>query len=264
MAGLQRLLRRLFSSRNASEPEPRAMNARLTWFELQLCPFHFRLAILPGQRALIGFSPVEGSEDCTALMPYAGNEAAVDGLLAALDGAIRKNRIFETEQRTPEHAFAEAAMQTDSLHFRAAYSDNRRWAAVYPWDELPANVQALLEECQQLGRQTLQARELGPLAPEAALALAEPAEKAVAPSERGSVAKVKVTASGQIYLNGRAADRSDLREALMRLKEERGAVWYYRENPAGEPSEAAITVIKAIAEARLPIKLCEEDFDVSR
>ena len=264
MAGFQRLLRRLFSSRNASEPEPRAMNARLTWFELQLCPLQFRLAILPGQRALIGFSPVEGSEDCTALMPYAGNEAAVDGLLAALDGAIRKNRIFETEQRAPEHAFAEAAMQGASFHFRAAYSDNRRWAAVYPLDELPANVQALLEECQQLGRQTLQARELRPLAPEAALALADPAKKAAAPLEHGGVAKVKVTASGQIYLNGLAADLSDLREALMRLRDKRGVVWYYRENPAGEPPKEAMAVIQVVAEARLPIKLCEQDFDASR
>lgn len=260
MAYFNGIFRRLFPARNATRPNPRTANAGLTWFELQLCPFHFRLAIIPGQPTLIGFSPDDGNDGDTALMPYEGNEATVDGLLASLDGAIRRNRIFETLPHAPEQAFATAAMQTDSLHFRAAYADNRRWAAFYPLDDMPANVQALLDECRRLGRQTLQARELRPLAPEAALAMVDPAKKAAAPLDHGRVAKVKVTVSGQIYLNGLATDLTDLREALLRLQEEQGVVWYHRENPAGEPPEEAMAVIKAVAAARLPIKLCEEDF----
>jgi hypothetical protein len=75
------------------------------------------------------------------------------------------------------------------------------------------------------------------------------------------VAKVKVTRSGQVFLNGQPTPLEDLRQAFQRLKTEGGVVWYYREDPSGEPPEEAMAVIQAVTDARLPIKLCEEDFD---
>ena len=49
------------------------------------------------------------------------------------------------------------------------------------------------------------------------------------------ISKVKVDRSGAIYLNGRIVTIEALKEEFARLKSGNGAVWYYRENPQGEP-----------------------------
>jgi hypothetical protein len=250
----------LTGKRHATEPKPAPSPFRLVWFELQVCPFEFRLAIIPGQPVLIGYGSGNGEEGQTALMPYEGNEKTVDWLIDSLDARIRTNRIFETPPLAAEQAFTDAAMQTPSLHIRAAYADDKRWAAVFPLNGMPANVQALLEETRQLGKQVIERQKLTALPPESALAMVDSVKNAEAPRPAAVVAKVKVTRSGNIFVNGRPMKLQELTRTFQLLKEKGGAVWYHREDAAGDPPAEAIAVIKAVTEAKLPIRLCEEDF----
>lgn len=75
------------------------------------------------------------------------------------------------------------------------------------------------------------------------------------------ISKVKVDRSGAIYLNGRIVTIEALKEEFARLKSGNGAVWYYRENPQGEPPPQAMTVIQAIVDAQLPVRMMERDFE---
>jgi len=75
------------------------------------------------------------------------------------------------------------------------------------------------------------------------------------------IARVKVTASGEITLNGRPVSLEELKREFARLKRAGGTVWYHRANPAGEPTPEAMAVIDAVVAAGLPIKLVERDFD---
>ncbi len=79
-------------------------------------------------------------------------------------------------------------------------------------------------------------------------------------SQHENIAKVKVDRAGRIYLNGRQTTIETLRKELARLAASNGVVWYHREDRAGEPPPAAMAVIKAITDARVPVKLMEEDF----
>ncbi len=72
------------------------------------------------------------------------------------------------------------------------------------------------------------------------------------------IAKIKVQADGAIFLDEKPVSLEDLRAELEKLSKVKGAaVYYYRENPKGKPHPAAaITgVLKAIMEARLPVRL---------
>ncbi len=75
------------------------------------------------------------------------------------------------------------------------------------------------------------------------------------------IAKVKVDQAGTIYLNGKTVGLEELKEEFARLKQANGAVWYYRENPQGEPPAEAMEVIQAIVDAKLPVKMHEKEFD---
>jgi hypothetical protein len=233
---------------------------RLEWFELQVCPLEFRLAVIPEQPTLIGFGG-EGEEGETALIPYEENAAAVDRLIESLDALVRRHRLFETAMRAPERCFEDDPMQTASLHLRVAYADGTRWAAMYPLAKVPANVQALLDECRELGRRVIRESRGTPLSPEAALSVVDPEGGAGAPRPPAVIARVKVRRSGEVLLDGRPTDLKELRRVFDRLKKEGGGVWYYREDPAGEPPAEAMVVIQAVIDAQLPIRLCEEDFD---
>jgi hypothetical protein len=46
-----------------------------------------------------------------------------------------------------------------------------------------------------------------------------------------------------------------LRQSFKTLAEQKGAVWYYREAAKGEPPPQGMEVMKALTEARLPIRL---------
>lgn len=240
--------------------KPLPADALLNRFELHVCPFQFRLAIVAGQRASISLAAGEQGQISTVVMDHEGNELAVDGLLESIDAEIRKNRLFETQPRAFDEAFTEVLTRTDSLHLKAEYSGKCRWVATYPLDETPLNVRVLGDECQLLALQTLETNKLT-LGSSEAPVFADSSEKGPAPVGHAAVAKVKVMDTGRIYLNGRSTDLTDLRRAFLRLKEQRGEVWYRRETSTGEPPEEAMAVIKAVSEARLPIKICEADFE---
>ena len=79
------------------------------------------------------------------------------------------------------------------------------------------------------------------------------------------VDRVKVTQLGIIYLNGKETSLEELKKDFVELKAKNGRVWYYRDNPQGEPAQQAMKVIQAIVDAKLPIRLCktEEEFNQS-
>jgi biopolymer transport protein ExbD len=74
-------------------------------------------------------------------------------------------------------------------------------------------------------------------------------------------AKVKVTKTGEIFLNKKPTSMEELKKEFARLKSVNGAVMYHRENPTEEASPQAMAVIQAIAEAKLPVQLSEKDFE---
>lgn len=84
-----------------------------------------------------------------------------------------------------------------------------------------------------------------------------------APAET-NVAKVKVMKSGKIFLDDREVTLSEIEVAFGRLNKDNVVVWYYRENPQGEPSPEAMMVVEAIVENNLPVRLSSKpDFSDS-
>ena len=69
------------------------------------------------------------------------------------------------------------------------------------------------------------------------------------------IIKVAVFADGHITADGSPATVESLRESFKKLAEQKGIVYYYREAAQGEPPPQATEVIKAIIEARLPVRL---------
>ncbi len=74
-------------------------------------------------------------------------------------------------------------------------------------------------------------------------------------AEGESVARVSALASGQLLLDGKPTDLHRLDAAFKELKEQQGAVWYYRENPQAAPPPLAVAVMKLVMRHRLPIRL---------
>jgi biopolymer transport protein ExbD len=76
------------------------------------------------------------------------------------------------------------------------------------------------------------------------------------------VLKVKVTRDGDVYLDGQLKTVEEAEAELARLKRERGAVLYYREeNAQHQPHPNALKLIHKIEELQLPIGLSEKDFE---
>jgi hypothetical protein len=72
---------------------------------------------------------------------------------------------------------------------------------------------------------------------------------------RGPVVKLRVYKDGRVTLDDHPATMSEVRDALDRLRSERGSVLYYREAGQEEPPPVAMEVMHAIVEARLPVRL---------
>jgi hypothetical protein len=124
---------------------------RLTWFELEVCPFQFRLAVATGQNALFGYQPEDGGRVRSLAISYRRNEEHVKSVLESLHWLIVANGILDTPQTAPDKAFDSQAMTAKSVHVRIAYADDRKWASVYTDGEVPANVQALIDQARYLG-----------------------------------------------------------------------------------------------------------------
>jgi hypothetical protein len=73
--------------------------------------------------------------------------------------------------------------------------------------------------------------------------------------DMATVLKVSVLANGTVLLDGNPMTLEALAEALDVAPKSDTAVWYYRENAAGEAPAAAIPVMKLIVERRLPLRL---------
>lgn len=67
--------------------------------------------------------------------------------------------------------------------------------------------------------------------------------------------KISVLSSNKVILNGKAVSPDELSEALVAAAKNNGIVWYYRENPAGEPPPASSQVIQMIIDNKLPISM---------
>jgi hypothetical protein len=75
------------------------------------------------------------------------------------------------------------------------------------------------------------------------------------PDKDAPVLKIAVYADGRLTVDGAASSMSELRETLARLKDRHGVVWYYREATQDPPPRVAPDVMKAVVDARLPIRL---------
>ena len=69
------------------------------------------------------------------------------------------------------------------------------------------------------------------------------------------IIKVAVFADGRITADGKPVTIDSLRKSFKALAAKKGAVWYYREAARREPPPQAMQVIKAVVDARLPIRL---------
>jgi hypothetical protein len=69
------------------------------------------------------------------------------------------------------------------------------------------------------------------------------------------ILKIAVLADGRITVNGSTATIDSVRASLKQLAEQKGVVWYYREQGHAEAPPESQHVIKALIENRLPIRL---------
>jgi len=124
---------------------------RLTWFELEVCPFQFRLAVATGQNALFGYQPDDGGKVRSYGLVYRHDQQRVKSLLESLHWLLVANGILDMPQTAPEKAFDPQTMTLESVHVRIAYSDGRKWASVYRDGEVPAKVLTLIDQARYLG-----------------------------------------------------------------------------------------------------------------
>lgn len=73
------------------------------------------------------------------------------------------------------------------------------------------------------------------------------------------VIKVAVFADGHITADGSPTPVDSLRESFKKLAGQKGSVWLYQDIGQGKPSsqtvQVSIQVVKAISEARLPVRI---------
>jgi biopolymer transport protein ExbD len=79
------------------------------------------------------------------------------------------------------------------------------------------------------------------------------------------VAKVSISRTGEIKLNGKIVSFKKLENSFKSLKDNNGVVWYFRENPEEEsPPSQAIKVINLIMDMNIPVRLSSKpDFSDS-
>jgi hypothetical protein len=84
------------------------------------------------------------------------------------------------------------------------------------------------------------------------------------PQQSEPVVKISVLSSGTVLVDGSPVSVSELDAKLGTIEKENGVVWYYRENPSGEPPPVAKAVLDIVVAHRLPVKLFSQpDFDPS-
>lgn len=133
------------------------MEPKLTWFELMICPFTFRLAVTPGYSLLFGYKDENSEQRHTTVLRYKEQKARIESILESLHWLVQVNGILSLPQNRAQDAFQAKSMNNPpSLHLRIAYSDQSSWASVYAMDQVPPQVQALLDQCDYLGRHEIE------------------------------------------------------------------------------------------------------------
>jgi hypothetical protein len=69
------------------------------------------------------------------------------------------------------------------------------------------------------------------------------------------VARVSALAGGKLLLNGKPSDITSIDAEFGKIKERKGEVWYYRENPKAEPHPNAMAVVELVVKHRLTISM---------
>lgn len=129
---------------------------RLDWFEFEEKPQISRIFFARAQKFLVGVPEVEPVLVGGPLVADA--EASVFGELQML---VSSDRVIETPMRNPQEAFLpQGGVGT---HLRIAYED-RRWAAWWPPEAVPSNIQSLRFDLGALARRLVGGggRELSP------------------------------------------------------------------------------------------------------
>lgn len=89
-------------------------------------------------------------------------------------------------------------------------------------------------------------------------------QSVVVPTTRPASAaqlQVKVDRTGRLFLNGKVASLDDLKQELAGLKEAGGSVRFFHDNPTGETNAQSLEALRAIASAKVPLRIQNADFD---
>lgn len=74
-------------------------------------------------------------------------------------------------------------------------------------------------------------------------------------SDPARIARLKMDAAGQVFLNDAPVTIEELKAALPVYKQKNGIVWYYRENPEQQPILEVTQVNQILVENMLPVKV---------
>ena len=77
----------------------------------------------------------------------------------------------------------------------------------------------------------------------------------LAVAQRRPVVKLVALSSGEVRADDRVVDLATLDQLLGKLKQDDGAVWYYRQNASTEPPPQALEAIKLIVKYSLPVSM---------
>jgi hypothetical protein len=119
--------------------------------EVELAPHRFRFAIMRDRPFLFGYVPEGAEERETFYGPLKDQER----WLRAADLLLTSDRVLETPVHLPNQAFTDKTVQVPSLHIRVVYDYNRGWQSWYRPEQIPPNLQSLLEDCEALGLEML-------------------------------------------------------------------------------------------------------------
>lgn len=166
---LQEVCAPFFREEKGAGGAPEKKSNPIVWFELQVAPFELRLAVLPGQPVLFGYSEAEGRPAATWLLRAKENPNAARAFAVGLADVIRLHPVYRSEPNESAKCFQADTLNTPSLHVRLAWADGKRWATFYPRDDIPATMAELVTACRRLGIERIASLDGRPLTPEEAL-----------------------------------------------------------------------------------------------
>jgi len=102
-----------------------------------------RLAIIPGQPVLFGYTPRSSARGVVYLVPEGGHATEVSALKIALEQALDSGQVLSLACPWAERAFADGSMVKRSVHLRVE-RNGRRWQLYFDRDGCPPQ---LLEFC---------------------------------------------------------------------------------------------------------------------